>query len=61
MQNRVLTSSEVLSTDEGESTEEEDEDAEDFEEMGKNIEKMLSNKKTREEVGVLPFDFQLLY
>jgi hypothetical protein len=50
-----------LSTDEGESTEEEDEDAEDFEEMGKNIEKMLSNKKTREEVGVLPFDFQLLY
>lgn len=45
LQNRVLQSAEVLSTDEGESTEEED-DNEDIEEMGKNIEKMLCNKKT---------------
>ncbi|XP_058793078.1 transcription initiation factor TFIID subunit 1-like isoform X2 [Phymastichus coffea] len=43
LQNRVLSSNEVLSTDEGESS---DEDSSDIEEMGKNIENMLSNKKT---------------
>ncbi|XP_058793259.1 transcription initiation factor TFIID subunit 1-like [Phymastichus coffea] len=43
LQNRVLASNEVLSTDEGESS---DEDSSDIEEMGKNIENMLSNKKT---------------
>ncbi|XP_055893415.1 transcription initiation factor TFIID subunit 1-like isoform X2 [Biomphalaria glabrata] len=42
LQNRVLASTETLSTDE-ESTSGEDSD---FEEMGKNIESMLSNKKT---------------
>ncbi|RUS77280.1 hypothetical protein EGW08_014944, partial [Elysia chlorotica] len=42
LQNRVLASEETLSTDE-ESTSGEDSD---FEEMGKNIESMLSNKKT---------------
>ncbi|XP_055958756.1 transcription initiation factor TFIID subunit 1 isoform X2 [Patella vulgata] len=42
LQNRVLASTEVLSTDD-ESTSGEDSD---FEEMGKNIESMLSNKKT---------------
>ena len=43
---RVLGSEEVLSTDE-ESTSGEDSD---FEEMGKNIESMLSNKKTSSQV-----------
>ncbi|BFZ24166.1 hypothetical protein BsWGS_27204 [Bradybaena similaris] len=42
LQNRVLASTETLSTDEG-STSGEDSD---FEEMGKNIESMLANKKT---------------
>ncbi|XP_040573195.1 transcription initiation factor TFIID subunit 1 [Lepeophtheirus salmonis] len=47
VQNRVLGSSEVLSSDEAESSEEEeDKDDEDFNEMGKNLENMLSNKKT---------------
>lgn len=44
LQNRVLSSGEVLSTDEGESSDEED--GSDMEEMGKNIENMLQNKKT---------------
>lgn len=44
LQNRVLSSSEILSTDEGES--EDEEELSDIEEMGKNIENMLSNKKT---------------
>ncbi|GJQ86655.1 Taf1, partial [Trypoxylus dichotomus] len=44
LQNRVLASAEVLSTDEGESSEEDSD--EDIEEMGKNIENMLANKKT---------------
>ncbi|XP_065225060.1 transcription initiation factor TFIID subunit 1 isoform X2 [Planococcus citri] len=44
LQNRVLSSCEVLSTDEGESSDEED--GSDIEEMGKNIENMLANKKT---------------
>lgn len=47
LQNRVLSSAEVLSTDEGESS---DEDSSDIEEMGKNIENMLSNKKTSSQV-----------
>ncbi|XP_035205757.1 transcription initiation factor TFIID subunit 1-like isoform X1 [Stegodyphus dumicola] len=42
LQNRVLASKEVLSTDEDSSSE----DDSDIEEMGKNIEHMLSNKKT---------------
>lgn len=49
LQNRVLASSEVLSTDEGESSE--DESDEDIEEMGKNIENMLANKKTSTQVS----------
>ena len=48
LQNRVLSSNEVLSTDEGESS---DEDSSDIEEMGKNIENMLSNKKTSTQVS----------
>lgn len=49
LQNRVLSSAEVLSTDEGESSE--DESDEDIEEMGKNIENMLANKKTSTQVS----------
>lgn len=45
---RVLASEEVLSTDEGSSS---DNDS-DFEEMGKNLESMLSNKKTSSQVRV---------
>ena len=48
LQNRVLTSEEVLSTDEGESSEEE---LSDIEEMGKNIENMLANKKTSSQLS----------
>ncbi|XP_045464560.1 transcription initiation factor TFIID subunit 1 isoform X2 [Harmonia axyridis] len=44
LQNKVLASSEVLSTDEGESSDEDSD--EDIEEMGKNLENMLANKKT---------------
>lgn len=43
LQNKVLASEEVLSTDEGESTASEESD---LEEMGKNLENMLANKKT---------------
>ncbi|XP_030762639.1 transcription initiation factor TFIID subunit 1 [Sitophilus oryzae] len=50
LQNRVLASSEVLSTDEGESSE--DESDEDIEEMGKNIENMLANKKTSTQLSL---------
>lgn len=50
LQNRVLSSHELLSTDEGESFDEED--CSDIEEMGKNIENMLSNKKTSTQVNV---------
>lgn len=39
--NRVLASNEVLSTDE-----EESDDDSDFDEMGKNIENMLQNRKS---------------
>ncbi|XP_023247191.1 transcription initiation factor TFIID subunit 1 [Copidosoma floridanum] len=49
LQNRVLASAEVLSTDEGESSEE---DSSDIEEMGKNIENMLSNKKTSTQMNL---------
>ena len=49
LQNRVLASNEVLSTDEGES--EEEEDISDIEEMGKNIENMLANKKTSSQLS----------
>ena len=48
LQNRVLSSHEVLSTDEGESSEEE---LSDIEEMGKSIENMLSNKKTSSQLN----------
>lgn len=43
LQNRVLASAEVLSTDEGESTASEESE---IEEWGKNLENMLANKKT---------------
>ncbi|KAF4520213.1 hypothetical protein B566_EDAN003926 [Ephemera danica] len=49
LQNRVLASNEVLSTDEGESS---DEDSSDIEEMGKNIENMLANKKTSTQLSL---------
>ncbi|XP_063240070.1 transcription initiation factor TFIID subunit 1 isoform X2 [Bacillus rossius redtenbacheri] len=49
LQNRVLSSNEVLSTDEEESF---DEDSSDIEEMGKNIENMLSNKKTSSQLSL---------
>nr|CAD7431947.1 unnamed protein product [Timema monikensis] len=49
LQNRVLSSNEVLSTDEEESF---DEDSSDIEEMGKNIENMLSNKKTSTQLSL---------
>lgn len=48
LQNRVLSSNEQLSTDEDES---EDEDS-DIEEMGKNIESMLANKKTSHQISL---------
>ncbi|KAJ6220107.1 hypothetical protein RDWZM_005919 [Blomia tropicalis] len=48
LQNRVLASTEDLSTDEDES--EEDEDSE-IEELGKNIESMLANKKTMNQIS----------
>ena len=54
LQNRVLSSNEVLSTDEGESS---DEDSSDIEEMGKNIENMLSNKKTSTQVSYVRHAF----
>lgn len=47
LQNRVLASAEVLSTDEDESTASEESD---LEEMGKNLENMLVNKKTSSQV-----------
>ena len=52
VQNKVLGSSEVLSSDEeGESSEEEDNiPDEDLEDMGKSIEHMLSNKKSSKQV-----------
>lgn len=49
LQNRVLASAEILSTDEGESS---DEDSSDVEEMGKNLENLLSNKKTSTQLSL---------
>ncbi|XP_059489774.1 transcription initiation factor TFIID subunit 1 isoform X2 [Neocloeon triangulifer] len=49
LQNRVLSSNEVLSTDEGESSEE---DNSDIEELGKNLETMLANKKTSTQLSL---------
>ena len=47
VQNKVLASNEVLSSDEAESSSDDDEgEEEDLDEMGRNIEKMLANKKT---------------
>ena len=48
LQNRVLASEEVLSTDEGSSEEEENDS--DMEEKGKYIENILANKKTTSQV-----------
>ncbi|XP_059612108.1 transcription initiation factor TFIID subunit 1 isoform X2 [Phlebotomus argentipes] len=49
LQNRVLASEEVLSTDEGESTASEESD---LEELGKNLENMLANKKTSTQLSL---------
>ncbi|XP_065085735.1 transcription initiation factor TFIID subunit 1-like isoform X2 [Ochlerotatus camptorhynchus] len=49
LQNRVLASSEILSTDEGESTASEESD---LEELGKNLENMLANKKTSTQLSL---------
>ena len=49
LQNKVLASDEVLSTDEASSSEE---DSSDIEEMGKNLENMLANKKTSSQVSL---------
>ena len=46
VQNKVLASDEILSSDEAESSSEEEDEDEDLNEMGKNIENMLANKKT---------------
>merc|ERR1719341_1636474 len=45
VQNKVLASDEILSSDEAESSSEEEED-EDLDELGKNLENMVQNKKT---------------
>lgn len=50
LQNRVLASEEVLSTDEGSSEEEENDS--DMEEKGKYIENILANKKTSSQVSL---------
>ena len=48
VQNSVLASDEILSSDEAETSSEDDNaDDEDLDEMGKSMEKMLSNKKSR--------------
>ncbi|KFB52614.1 AGAP003882-PA-like protein [Anopheles sinensis] len=49
LQNKVLASAEVLSTDEGESTVSEESD---LEELGKNLENMLANKKTSTQLSL---------
>lgn len=49
LQNKVLASAEVLSTDEGESTASEESD---LEELGKNLENMLANKKTSTQLSM---------
>lgn len=55
LQNCVLLSDEVLSSDEGERSEE---DSSDIEKMGKNIENMLSNKKTSTQLSLEPEEQQ---
>merc|ERR1712083_1105674 len=45
-QNKVLASDEILSSDEAESSSEEEEEDEDLDELGKNLENMVQNKKT---------------
>eukprot|EP00095_Tigriopus_kingsejongensis_P010565 maker-scaffold2286_size17589-snap-gene-0.4 protein:Tk10565 transcript:maker-scaffold2286_size17589-snap-gene-0.4-mRNA-1 annotation:"transcription initiation factor tfiid subunit 1 isoform x2" len=50
-QNRVLASDEVLSSDEPESSEEEEANDDDLFEMGKNMENLLSNKKTSSQLN----------
>ncbi|XP_059084202.1 transcription initiation factor TFIID subunit 1-like [Tigriopus californicus] len=50
-QNRVLASNEVLSSDESESSEEEEVNDDDLFEMGKNMENLLSNKKTSSQLN----------
>lgn len=49
LQNKVLASNEVLSTDEGESSVSEESD---LEELGKNLENMLANKKTSTQLSL---------
>ena len=49
LQNKVLASSEVLSTDENESSASEESD---IEELGKNLENMLANKKTSTQLSL---------
>lgn len=49
LQNRVLASAEVLSTDEDESSASEESD---LEELGKNLENMLANKKTSTQLSL---------
>ncbi|XP_032593428.1 transcription initiation factor TFIID subunit 1 isoform X2 [Drosophila grimshawi] len=49
LQNRVLASSEVLSTDDDESSASEESD---LEELGKNLENMLANKKTSTQLSL---------
>ena len=52
VQNKVLASDEVLSSDDGDESSDEEEDINDefLDEMGKNLENMLANKKTRYDV-----------
>merc|ERR1719192_2863316 len=46
VQNKVLASDEILSSDEDETSSEEEEEDEDLDELGKNLEKMVQNKTT---------------
>ena len=46
VQNKVLASDEILSSDDEETSSEEEEEDEDLDELGKNLENMVQNKKT---------------
>merc|ERR1712142_199265 len=46
LQNKTLASDEILSSDEDETSSEEEEEDEDLDELGKNLENMVQNKKT---------------
>merc|ERR1719474_1717110 len=46
VQNKVLASDEILSSNEDETSSEEEEEDEDLDELGKNLENMVQNKKT---------------